>query len=219
MPSRRSLLASLSVAAGAGLAGCSAGPPGVAATTDGDAYDTPDSDSAPVVARDEAESAADECPKGVVQARSRVHERPTENGREFVLASRYRIVPGENVCADRGWKQAGIAVTHAWETRTERSEIATTGSNVVPTERDGWLTLERESVAGERSWTVHVDRGQGNRGNAVTLFFRSTLSMPAEPADGDLLARTAGSAPVRGGWLGGSATLETRTELVYGRTD
>ena len=219
MPSRRSLLASLSVTAGAGLAGCSTGPPGVAATTDGDAYDTSDPASAPVVARDEAESAAEACPKGMVQARSRVHERPTDGGREFVLASRYRIIPGENFCADRGWKQTGIAVTHAWEPRTEGSEIATTGSNVVPTERDGWLALERESAAGERSWTVHVDRGGDNRGNAVTLFFRSTLSTPVEPADGDLLARTVGSAPVRGGWLGGAATLETRTELVYGRTD
>ena len=163
MPSRRSLLASLSVAAGPGLVGCSAGPPGVAATTDGDAYDTPDPASAPVVARDEAESAAEACPEGMVQARSRVHERPTDGGREFVLASRYRIIPGENFCVGRGWKQAGIAVTHAWERRTAGSGIATTGSNVVPTERDGWLALEpsrqRTSGAGPSTSTAVGETG------------------------------------------------------------
>ncbi len=111
MPFRRSILAATTVAASAGLAGCSVGGAnGLDAAIRGDAAGVPDPESVPVVARDESAGQVSEhgCPAGLVNARSRVHERPrTSGGIELVLVSEYRVIPGENVCTSRGSPAAG----------------------------------------------------------------------------------------------------------------
>lgn len=219
MPSRRSILAAATVAASAGLAGCSGAPSsGVDATIRDDAVEVLQAESAPVVARDEATGTVSDhgCPEGLVNARSRVHERSRDGGEtELVLVSEYRVIPGENVCASRGWRQAGITARHRWAGDQSSSDIRGQ-SNVVPAEGNGWLRLERDQATDGLDWRVHADRG---RGNTTTYVFRSRLGVGGERTEGNALASTRAEARVRDGGFGGSGALATTMKLVYGRTE
>lgn len=217
MPSRRSVLSTGCLAVASGLAGCTADPPGTAATIRGSLPDVPDAEGAPVVARTRERSDDDDgCPQGLLRYAGRVHERSREGGPdELVLVTAYDVVTGESGCSS-GWGQSGITVTHDWGDGGVGGTLVSNGSNVVPAGGDGRATLEQRHGTTLGDWQVHLTPPTQS---TMTYRFVSRFSPSAAPTDGDALAQVRGEARVRKGWLGGSGTLGAGSVLTYGHDD
>jgi hypothetical protein len=64
-----------------------------------------------------------------------------------------------------------------------------------------------------------VRDGSAWNGNTTTYVFVSRLAGGGERTEGEALASTRAEVRVLDGWFGGSETLATTMELVYGRTE
>lgn len=221
MPSRRSVLAASSLAIGGALAGCGAvrDPPGTSATVRDGAFDVPDAESAPVVARAGGQRDEVDCPQGSVYPSSRVHEVRRDGGPDaLVLVTEYRVVTGASGC-DSGWGHAGITVRHDWGAGDLPADGAVIdhASNVVPVGDDGTqeATLEQLHDETEAHWAVH--RTPPSESTA-TYRFASWFTDPGSPERGDPLVQPRGEVRLREGTLGGSGTVGSSESLVYGET-
>jgi len=207
MVSRRSVLGASGLGVASALAGCSAlggseGEAGVPARFGRGASAPADPT---VVAL--ADSTAGGESKGRLESSSAAFER---EGGGLVVVSYHRVAVGGS-----GWKYADVRATHDWTAMD--GGVAGTETNMTTVEADSpdaAFRLVSERGDGVRSWRAVLPEPSTQ---AVAYRFRTAFDPESPPSEDDALATLSGASDLTdGSLLGGTETVETEHELVYG---